>query len=78
MARIVFISPYLKGGKNAARLANRTRYVATRDGVELLKDNAAALPETKKQHDYILRLLRSFPEAKELAEYEEYVSSPSQ
>ena len=78
MARIVFISPYLKGEKNAARLANRTRYVATRDGVELLKDNAAALPETKKQHDYILRLLRSFPEAKELAEYEEYVSSPSQ
>ncbi len=78
MARIVFISPYLRGGKNAARLANRTRYVATRDGVELLKDNADALPETKKQHDYILRLLRSFPEAKELAEYEEYVSSPSQ
>ena len=53
MARIVFISPYLKGGKNAARLANRTRYVATRDGVELLKDNAAALPETKKQHNYM-------------------------
>ena len=35
MARIVLISPYLKGGQNAAKLAQRTRYVATRPGVEL-------------------------------------------
>ena len=38
MARIVLISPYLKGGQNAAKLAQRTRYVATRPGVELLAD----------------------------------------
>ena len=38
MARIVLISPYLKGGQNAAKLAQRTRYVATRPGVELLTD----------------------------------------
>ena len=38
MARIVLISPYLKGGQNAAKLAQRTRYVATRPGVELLVD----------------------------------------
>ena len=36
MARIVLISPYLKGGQNAAKLMHRTRYVATRPGVELL------------------------------------------
>ena len=36
MARIVLISPYLKGGQNAVKLAQRTRYVATRPGVELL------------------------------------------
>ena len=36
MARIVLISPYLKGGQNAAKLAQRTRYVATRPGVERL------------------------------------------
>ena len=29
MARIVLISPYLKGGQNAAKLAQRTRYFAT-------------------------------------------------
>ena len=48
MARIVLISPYLKGGKNAAKLAQRTRYVATRPGVELLADERNTLPATKK------------------------------
>ena len=48
MARIVLISPYLKGGQNAAKLAQRTRYVATRPGVELLADECSTLPATKK------------------------------
>ena len=48
MARIVLISPYLKGGQNAAKLAHRTRYVATRLGVELLADERSTLPATKK------------------------------
>ena len=34
MARIVLISPDLKGGQNAAKLMHRTRYVATHPGVE--------------------------------------------
>ena len=38
MARIVLISPYLKGGQNAAKLMHRTRYVATHPGVELPAD----------------------------------------
>ena len=53
MARIVLISPYLKGGQNAAKLAQRTRYVATRPGVELLADERSTLPATKKQRDFI-------------------------
>ena len=48
MARIVLISPYLKGGKNAAKLAQRARYVATRPGVKLLADERSTLPATKK------------------------------
>ena len=48
MARIVLISPYLKGGKNAAKLPQRTRYVATRPGVELLADEHSTLPAMKK------------------------------
>ena len=77
MARLIFISPYMKGGANASRLASRTRYLATREGVQLLKDDNASLPATQKQQDYIKRLLRSFPEAKELAEHEDYVRTPN-
>lgn len=77
MARIIFISPYMKGGRDSARLAHRTRYFATREGVQLLKDDNAHLPTTKKQQQYIRRLLRSFPEARDLPEHEGYVSSPN-
>ena len=78
MARIVLISPYLKGGQNAAKLAHRTRYVATRPGVELLADERSTLPATKKQRDFITRLLKSFPSCWELIEYEEYLDHPTQ
>ena len=47
MARIVLISPYLKGGQNAAKLAQRTRYVATHPGVKLLADERGT-PRHKK------------------------------
>ena len=78
MARIVLISPYLKGGQNAVKLAQRTRYVATRPGVELLTDERSTLPATKKQQDFIARLLKSFPSCWELIEYEEYLDHPTQ
>ncbi len=78
MARIVLISPYLKGGQNAAKLAQRTRYVATRPGVELLADERSTLSATKKQQDFIARLLKSFPSCWELIEYEEYLDHPTQ
>ena len=48
MARIVLISPHLKGGQNAAKLMHRTRYVATHPGVELLADERSTLPATEK------------------------------
>ena len=77
MAKLIFISPYMKGGRDAARLAHRTRYFATREGVQLLKDDNTHLPATKKQQKYIQRLLRSFPEAKELPEHEDYATAPN-
>ena len=67
----------MKGGRDAARLAHRTRYFATREGVQLLKDDNAHLPVTKKQQQYIRRLLRSFPEARELPEHEDYANTPN-
>ena len=77
MSRIRFMSPYLKGDRDSARRSNRVRYLATRPGVEILPDERGDLPATKKQQDYIRRLLRDFPEAKELLEYEDYLAQPT-
>lgn len=77
MARIVLIAPYLKGGRDAARLANRMHYFATREGVELLTDERSGLPATKKQQAYIRRLIRTFPEAADLLEYDDYRDQPT-
>ena len=76
MARIVFISPYLKGGSSARR-SNLLHYVATREGVELLQEEDRSLPATKKQQEYIARLIRAFPSTTELLEYEDYMVAPT-
>ncbi len=75
MARLIFISPYLKGGQGKASLSRRTRYIATREGVELLKSERGDHPATDKQRSYILRLLESFPQMMELGEYEDYAAA---
>ena len=72
------MSPYLKGGGSNAKMANLMRYFATRPGVEVLREEPDDLPATKKQQVYIRRLLRSFPDAKELLEYEDYLKKPTQ
>ena len=78
MSRIRFMSPYLKGGRDTAKLSNRTRYIATRPGVEVLRGKQQDQPATKKQQAYIQHLLRDFPGAKELLEYEDYCNAPPQ
>ena len=75
MARLVFISPYLKGGKEKAALSRRTKYIATREGVELLRKERGNQPATEKQRTFIQRLLKSYPQIKELGEYEDYAAT---
>ncbi|MBQ9719481.1 MAG: SEL1-like repeat protein, partial [Oscillospiraceae bacterium] len=77
MARMIFISPYLKGGTQKAKLVHRTNYIATREGVELLRDDDSKKQPTKRQTEFITRAHRDFPEAKELAEYADYRANPN-
>ena len=78
MSRVRFMSPYLKGGRDTAKLTNRARYIATRPGVEVLRGEHSEQPATKKQQAYIQRLLRDFPGAEELLECEDYRNAPTQ
>ena len=78
MAGVFFSSPYLKGGKQSAKLANLTKYISTREGVELLKDTDSDLPATKQQQDFISRLLKTFPDTREMPEYVDFNAERSQ
>lgn len=50
------------------------KYIATREGVEKLSGNG---PVTKGQRELIQNLLRDFPDAVELFEYEDYSKTPT-
>jgi hypothetical protein len=77
MPRIILKCPYLKGGgeKTSAHLSNLVTYMATRNGVEKLSKTKANLPCTSKQEDLIQQIIKEFPEAKKLFEYEDYIEN---
>ena len=73
MARLIVKSPYIKcGGGNSA--GGYMRYIATRERVELIQDDR---PPTRKQEQLIAKLVKDFPAAKELDEYDDYQEHPT-
>ena len=70
MARLIQKSGYIKNGKATAYM----EYIATRDGVEIIQSTE---PVTRKQERFIKRLLKDFPDAKELFEYSDYLQTPN-
>lgn len=70
MARLIQKSGYIKNGKASGYM----EYVATRDGVEIIQSTE---PVTKKQEQFITKLLKNFPDAKELFEYSDYMQTPN-
>ena len=70
MARLIQKSGYIKNGKASGYM----EYVATRDGVEIIQSTESV---TKKQEQFITRLLKDFPDAKELFEYSDYLQTPN-
>ena len=70
MARLIQKSGYIKNGKATGYM----EYVATRDGVEIIQSTE---PVTKKQEQFIAKLLKDFPDAKELFEYSDYLQTPN-
>ena len=70
MAKLVQKSGYIKSEKAGGYM----KYIATREGVEKLSGNG---PVTKGQRELIQKLLRDFPDAEELFEYEDYCKTPT-
>ena len=73
MARLIVKSPYIKcGGGNSA--GGYMRYIATRERVELIQNDR---PPTRKQEQLIAKLVKDFPDAKEIGEYGDYQEHPT-
>ena len=73
MARLIVKSPYIKcGGGNSA--GGYMRYIATREWVELIQNDR---PPTRKQEQLIAKLVKDFPDAKEMGEYGDYQEHPT-
>ena len=73
MARLIVKSPYIKCGAGQSA-GGYLKYIATRERVEIIPDDR---PPTNKQEQLIAKLVKDFPDAKELMEYEDYVSHPT-
>ena len=73
MARLIVKIPYIKcGGGNSA--GGYMRYIATRERVELIQNDR---PPTRKQEQLIAKLVKDFPDAKEMGEYGDYQEHPT-
>ena len=73
MARLILKSPYLKCDGNHS-VSGYLRYIGTRERVELLPDDR---PPTRKQEQLVSKLVKDFPETKELGEYLDYKDKPT-
>ena len=73
MARLIVKSPYIKCGTGQSA-GGYLKYIATRERVEIIPDDR---PPTNKQTQLIAKLVKDFPDAQELMEYEDYLSHPT-
>ena len=73
MARLIVKSPYIKCGSGKSA-GGYLKYIATRERVEIIPDDR---PPTRKQEQLITKMVKDFPDTKELMEYEDYTVHPT-
>ena len=76
MAKLITKFQYLKPDRRQS-IGGYVKYIATREGVEKLDDTQRLAPSTVRQQTLIQKILRDFPDAKEMLEYEDYLQMPN-
>ena len=81
MSQLIVTSRYLKSGnqKNKTKQRNYTKYIATRETVEIRSQKFVDrnTNATKNQEQLINDLINDFPESKRYLEYEDYEREPT-
>lgn len=76
MARLITKFKYLKNAE-VKKIGGYAKYIATREGVEKIDESFKLVPATLKQQDIIKKLLRDFPDAKDMHECDDYCKEPT-
>ena len=72
MARLVTKFKYLKPNRKVSA-GGYAKYIATREGVEKIDDTKKFAPATTKQKNLIEKILKDFPDSKDMFEYADYI-----
>lgn len=74
MAKIITKFKYLKPNRKQS-VGGYAKYVATRDGVDKIDDSKKYLPVTIQQKNVIEKILKDFPDTKNMFEYQDYLDN---
>lgn len=76
MAKLVTKFKYLKPNARQG-VGGYAKYIATREGVDKIDESYKLAQSSKKQRQLIQKILRDFPDTKEMLEYEDYEKDPT-
>lgn len=77
MARLVTKFKYLKPNRKVSA-GGYAKYIATREGVEKIDSSQKFAPATAKQKNLIEKILKDFPDSKDMFEYADYLEKQNQ
>jgi hypothetical protein len=77
VAKLVTKFKYLKPNRKVSA-GGYAKYIATREGVEKIDDTQKFAPATAKQKNLIEKILKDFPDSKDMFEYADYLEKQNQ
>ena len=76
MAKLITKFKYLKPNARQS-VGGYAKYIATREGVEKIDQSYRLSPCSLRQQQLIEKILKDFPDSKEMLEYEDYLKEPT-
>ena len=73
MAKLITKFKYLKPNRKQSA-GGYAKYIATREGVELIDDSKKFAPATQQQRNLIEKIIKDFPESRDMFEYQDYIN----
>ena len=81
MARLItkfkYMKPRKQQGKTGRQPGGYAKYIGTREGVEKIDDSKKNAPSTTNQQQLIRKILKDFPDSKDMHEYSDYLKNPT-